>query len=55
MNLTVRLDGLRGLQAGEPFTTWLLQAPQPDSATLDAAEGADWQIVDQARQCVGPL
>lgn len=50
MNLTVRLDSLRGLEAGEPFTTWLLQAPQPNSATLDAAEAADWQMVNQVRR-----
>lgn len=49
MNLTVRLDSLSGFRAGEPFTTWLIQAPQPESATLDAAESADWQVLEQGK------
>jgi hypothetical protein len=47
MNLTVRMDSLRGLKAGDPFAIWVLQAQQPNSSTLESAEAADWQMISQ--------
>jgi len=45
MNRTVRIDSLRNLQPSEPLTTWIIQACEPDSAVLEAADAADWQKV----------
>lgn len=49
MNLTVRIDSLRGLQAGDPFAIWVLQARQPNSSVLEPAEDVDWQMISQVR------
>ena len=49
MNMTVRLDSLKGMQAGDPLGGWLIQAPQPNSSMLDTADGANWQVVSQVQ------
>ena len=49
MNRTVGVDSLQGLQAGDPLTTWIIQASQPDSSVLKAADAANWAIVDKVR------